>query len=250
MTARLAHIFRHPIKGHGREELASVALAPGRCLPWDRHWAVAHDAARLVPGEWARCVNFLRGAKAPLLMAVTARLDEAARRVTLSHPDRPDHSFHPDDAAALPAFLDWVRPLCPPERGQPAAVVAAPEGRGMTDSPFPSVSILSLTALKVLEQRMGRPLGMHRWRANLWLEGLAPWEEFDLIGREISIGPVRLRVEERITRCKATTANPETGRIDADTLGALDEGYGHQDFGVYATVTHGGTLTPGDEVRP
>ncbi len=249
MTLRLAHIFRYPIKGHGREELASVALSPGRTLPWDRHWAVAHDAARIEPGEWARCLNFMRGAKAPMLMAITARLDEPVRRVTLSHPDRPDHSFRPDDPAELPGFLDWVAPLCPPGRSQPAALVAAPGGRGMTDSPYPSVSVLSLNSLRALEQRMGRPLGMHRWRANLWLEGLAPWEEFDLIGREIAIGPARLRVKERITRCKATTANPETGRIDADTLGALNEACGHQDFGVYATILEGGTLTPGDELR-
>jgi uncharacterized protein len=77
---------------------------------------------------------------------------------------------------------------------------------------------------------------------------LAPWEEFDLIGREIAIGAVVLQVESRITRCKATCGNPETGRADADTLGALDEGYGHQDFGVYARVVAGGQIRPGDAV--
>ena len=68
---RLAHICRHPIKGHGREDLASVRLLAGACLPWDRHWAVAHEAATLVAG-WNPCVNFARGAKAPALMAITA----------------------------------------------------------------------------------------------------------------------------------------------------------------------------------
>ena len=29
MTARLADIYRHPIKGHGREALASVRLLAG-----------------------------------------------------------------------------------------------------------------------------------------------------------------------------------------------------------------------------
>jgi len=50
MTGRLARICRHPIKGHGREDLASVVLSVGECLPWDRHWAVAHEAAQLEPG--------------------------------------------------------------------------------------------------------------------------------------------------------------------------------------------------------
>jgi uncharacterized protein len=51
MTGRLAHIVRHPIKSHGREEMGRVTLTAGACLPYDRHWAVAHDAAKLT-GAW------------------------------------------------------------------------------------------------------------------------------------------------------------------------------------------------------
>ena len=36
--------------------------------------------------------------------------------------------------------------------------------------------------------------------------------------------------------------------IDADTLGALQATYGHQDFGVYARVITGGTIAVGDTV--
>lgn len=140
MTGRLAQICRHPIKGHGRETLASVRLLAGACLPWDRHWAVAHEAARLEPG-WNPCVNFARGAKAPGLMAISSTLDEATATVTLHHPDREDLRFRPDDPADLAVFLDWVRPLNPENRAQPKAIVAA--GRGMTDSEFQSVSILT-----------------------------------------------------------------------------------------------------------
>ncbi|RHZ94932.1 MOSC domain-containing protein [Cereibacter sphaeroides] len=246
MTARLRHICRHPIKAHGREELASVLLSPGACLPWDRHWAVAHEGARL-DGGWAPCQNFTRGAKAPGLMAITAALDETTACVRLSHPDLPPLAFRPDDPAETARFLDWVAPLMPEGRARPARIVSA--GRGMTDSAFPSVSILSLSSLTDLSRRMGQPLSIHRWRGNLWVEGWAPWAEFDLIGREIRVGPTLLRVEERITRCRATMADPGTGVVDADTLGALDTHYGHRDFGIYATVLEGGPLTIGDEVR-
>jgi len=44
-------------------------------------------------------------------------------------------------------------------------------------------------------------------------------------------------------------ANPETGRRDADTLGALENGWGHTDFGVYAEVTQTGMIRPGDSVE-
>lgn len=244
MTRRLAQICRHPIKGHGRETLASVRLLAGACLPWDRHWAVAHEAAKLEPG-WNPCVNFARGAKAPGLMAITSTLDEATATVTLHHPDRGEIRFHPDDPADVVAFLDWVRPLNPQNRAQPQRIVSA--GRGMTDSDFPSVSILNTASLADLSARMGQDLSPHRWRGNLWLDGAEPWAEFEWIGRTIRIGGARLRIDERITRCNATKVNPETGIPDADTLAALEGAFGHQDFGVYATVIEGGLIATGDD---
>ena len=245
MNQRLAQIYRHPIKGHGREALASVALSVEQCLPWDRHWAVAHDAAKLVAG-WNPCVNFARGAKAPGLMAISAHLDEAACVVTLSHPDKPDLKFRPDDAEDLAQFLDWVSDLNPADRAQPVQIVKA--GIAMTDSDFPSVSIFGLASNKDLSSRMGQDLSPYRWRGNLWVDGMAPWAEFDWVGQDVQIGGAVLHVQERIVRCRATSANPATGKIDADTLGALQGGFGHQDFGVYAQVVSGGRVTRGDRI--
>ncbi|MBK6467544.1 MAG: MOSC domain-containing protein [Rhodobacter sp.] len=244
MTGRLARICRHPIKGHGREDLASVGLSAGECLPFDRHWAVAHDAAKLVPG-WNPCVNFARGAKAPELMAITSRLDEATATVTLAHPLQGEITFRPDDPAEVRRFLAWVAPLNPPDRAWPVQIVSA--GRGMTDSDFPSVSILSLASLGDLSAHMGRELSMDRWRGNLWLDGAVAFAEFDWIGREISIGGAVLRIEERITRCRATMVDPAIGQVDIDTLAGLQAHYGHQDFGVYAKVISGGQLAVGEE---
>ena len=246
MTARLTQIVRHPIKSHGRESLASVRLLEGEGLPFDRHWAVAHEAARLEPG-WNPCQMFARGAKAPALMAITATLEEDTGVLSLTHPDLPPLRFRPDDAEDQARFLNWVMPLAPADRPLPARVVTA--GRIMSDTDFPSVSILNLASNRALSDRMGTSLSPHRWRGNLWLDGLAPWEEFDLVGRTLALGEARLKVVEPITRCRATTANPDTGRIDADTLATLNSAYDHQEFGVYAVVEQGGTIQLDDEVQ-
>lgn len=248
MTRRLASIQRHPLKSHGRETLQAVPLTAGAALPWDRRWAVAHDAARIEDGAWAECQNFSRGAKAPLLMAISGSLDEATATLTLTHPDRPALSFRPGDPADTPRFLDWVRPLCPPDRAQPARIYSAADF-AMTDTDYQSVSILSLTSNADLGARMGLDLSPLRWRGNLWLEGFEPWAERGWIGRRIRIGDAVLAVEEHIVRCLATTANPETGLRDADTLGALKALHGAAEFGVYARVIGGGVIRPGDEVE-
>ncbi len=248
MTPRLALICRHPLKAHGRESLASVRLSAGCALPWDRVWAVAHEAARLDPaGGWSRCANFARGAKAPELMALESSLDEATQVLTLRHPRQGAISFRLGDAGDMARAIDWLRPLNPPDRAQPVRMVTA--SQPLTDSAWPSVSILSLATLADLGARMGQELSPHRFRGNLWVEGWGPWAEFDLIGQEIAIGAVRLRVRERITRCKATTVNPATGIEDGDTLAALQSGWGHKDFGIYAEVINDGAVTLGDEVR-
>lgn len=245
---RLAHICRHPVKSVGYEELARVRLEPDMPLPFDRHWAVAHEAAKF-PGQpegWHGKMNFLRGFSEAALMAIRAEFDEETRRLTVTQPARPPLTVTlPEDG---PALVDWLRPLWPEARPAPSRLVARTDGGALSDVPQPYLAVLSLASNRALGQRLGQDLSIHRWRGNLWLEGLAPWEEFDLLGREIAIGPVRLRVEKRITRCRATCANPETGVFDADTLGALKDGYGHQDFGVYARVIDGGGISVGDHV--
>ena len=247
MAGRVAALWRHPIKGCGVEAVERATLAAGTTMPWDRVWAVAHDAARVSrDGEaWAECVNFARGARTAALMAVRAAVDEATGVVRLSHPARPSIAVDPDRAEDAARLVAWLDPLCDPARARPAFVVRA-AGRGMTDSDFPSISVLGAASLRALGQKVGRPLAMERFRGNLWVEGLGPWEEFEWVGREIRAGAAVLRVRERITRCAATTVDPATGVADADTLGALEDGWGHRDFGVYAEVVEGGAVAVGD----
>ena len=248
MTATLAHIFRHPIKAHGREELASVVLSAGQSLPWDRHWAVTHELSKFDPAApaWVSCSNFQRGMRTPSVMAIKAEFDEAAGRMRLTHPARPVLDFLPESEGQR--LIDWLAPISPTERFRPVSLVRAP-GVAMTDSDYPSVSIKNLASNAALSGHMGMDLSIHRWRGNLWLDGLAPWEEFDWIGRRLRIGATVLEVRERVGRCKATAANPATGEVDADTLRALRETVGAQDFGVFAVVLEGGPIKPGDRVE-
>ncbi len=244
MSWTLDQIWRFPIKGIGTEPLDQVALSVGLPLPNDRAWAVLEEGGDASDG-WRSCRNFLRGAKGPSLMAITARTDGG--QLHLSHPDRPDITINPtQDAAAL---FEWLGPIYPTARAAPSALVKSPP-EGMSDAPFASISILNASSLRALGQKLGRSLDPRRFRGNLLVEGMAPWEEFDLVGKTLAIGDARLEVMERITRCRATEANPETGKRDANTLRALEDSWGHQDFGVNAMVRVAGRLAKGQAVTP
>jgi uncharacterized protein YcbX len=179
-------------------------------------------------------------------MAIRLELSEDEGRVTLTHPDRPPLTFYPERNSAL--FLEWVASLVPKDRSKPARIVSAKE-RGMTDTPEPSISLNSATSHRMVEQRVGRELSPLRWRGNFWIEGLAPFEEFEWVGRHLRIGNAEFEVVSRIQRCLATTSNPETGVRDADTLGALEDGWGHRNFGVYAVALTSGPVVLGDTVE-
>lgn len=247
MSAHLAHIRRHPIKSVGGEGLECVTLTPAQRLPGDREWAVLHGGAtgHLDHGaltRWLPKAAFLRGAAAPALQAVKGGWQ--GDRIHLTHPDRPDLSFNPEtDEAAL---LAWLAPLWGDDKSPPARLLRGPVG--MTDSKAPLISILSLTSLRALEARLGRPIGMDRWRGNLWLDGLAPWAETGLIGRDIAIGTARLRVIEPIGRCPAVEVDTDTGACEGDVQATLSTLRGAPDFGIFAEVTQGGPIHIGDEV--
>lgn len=247
MTAKLARIERHPIKGHGREFLQSIAVHAGQTLPWDRHWAVLHEAARTDGSEWAPCANFSRGAKAPELMAIDARFDEASNLITLTHPNRPELTINPEKAEDQARFIEWINAIMPKDRAASAGIATA-GARGMTDTDYPSISLLNLASIQELSDALGQPLDPRRFRGNFWVKDLGPWEEFNWIGDTIRIGDVTFRVEERIERCMATTANPKTGRRDADTLGGLERNWGHRDMGVYLTALEDGQVELGAQV--
>ena len=87
------------------------------------------------------------------------------------------------------------------------------------------------------------------------------WERIEhlLPGRSNTVGvtakDVRTMVMRRnaIARGRTRGVTPRGKKAivtlqDGDTLAALQAGWGHQDLGVYAVVTHPGTITLGDEV--
>ncbi|WP_293573050.1 MOSC N-terminal beta barrel domain-containing protein [Phaeobacter sp.] len=248
MTHTVTDIWRHPIKSHGREALDTITMIAGQTMPGDRVWAVAHEAAQADGTAWAPCTNFSRGAKAPQLMAISATYDSDAATVTLRHPEQGSLTIAPDDSNDLPRFLEWVAPLMPENRAASARIVRVP-GRGMTDTDYPSVSLCNWASHRAVETAMGQSLSAQRWRGNIWFDLGEAWAENALIGQQVRIGEAVFALREPVQRCLATTANPDTGVRDADTLKTLNEHFGHQNFSVYAEVIQGGTIRLGDKIE-
>ncbi|WP_299774917.1 MOSC N-terminal beta barrel domain-containing protein [uncultured Tateyamaria sp.] len=242
MTGTLAHIWRHPIKGIGCEACEQIDLTPEEAVVGDRAWALLNAEAEDTD-EWQPRRNFLQVASGPALAAVGAASTPTG--VVLTHPSRDPLDFAPStEPAALGA---WIGDLWPDNRPGPARLVKAPT-QGMTDVPFASVSIGNLSSLRALSQKAGMHVDMRRFRINLWLDDLAPWEEIDLLAGDITLGGATLSPVEPIERCRAPDANPQTGTRDIGMLRALEDGWETRNFGVYFKVKSGGTVAIGDQL--
>lgn len=246
MTRQVTDLFRYPIKSHGRESVAQVLLEPGKMIPWDRTWAVAHEMSDADGSHWVSCRNFSIGSKSSELGAISSILDEEKGIVTLSHPNRGDLSFDPDTEGDK--LIAWTKGLIPENRAQSARVVRG-KNQGFSDSEFPSVTLCNHASHRAVEEKIGHALSPYRWRGNIWFDGETAWEEHAWLDRDIQVGEAILRVRERTERCLAAHNNPETGQRDAHVLGTLDR-FGHRDFSVRAEVIQGGRIAPGDEVTP
>lgn len=248
-VGRLAHLFRYPVKSIGGEALDAVALEPSRPVPGDRRFAVLHEDGlrHLTDGaldRWLPKAAFVRGVAAAALQAVRGGWD--GPDLVLTHPERPTLRFDPANGNA--ALIEWLEPLWSPSGKSPAArLVEGP--RALSDVNQPWVSILSMTSLALVEERVGRLLGVDRWRGNLWIDGWEPFAESGLRLHRLRIGAVELKLTEHIGRCDATSADTRTGRPDCDMPAALDHALGHRNFGIYAEVRTGGTIRPGDPVE-
>lgn len=250
MMKRLAQIWRYPVKSIGRERISRARLDKGGKLPFDRHWAVLHEGAakRLSDADtlesWLPKAAFLRGAAGPQLQAITGGLD--GDKLVFNHPDHGSITVTPGDEQQCAELIEWLRPLWPQDKPAPLQLVRSTEP--LTDTRKPFVSINSLDSLTELEAHLGQRLGVERWRGNLWIEGVEPFAEEGWIGREFTIGPVRLIGREAIGRCAATSVDTATGDPDFDMIHTLTELRGQANFGIYAEVLEGGEIAEMNEL--
>lgn len=270
--AQIAAIYRYPVKGLRGQELAGCELTVGRGLEGDRGYALAKpayhqhfDASRqqsendAVLGAWAPKRFFVCGISEPKALTYT-----------------PLGTAWQDPKAALPLMIEGPAgrfDLRQDEQRQrfaatlglddPLSLLRNPEGLGFGDQVAPVVSLANVATARWLAERWGlneHPhFGLHpdRFKNNIWIDGLEPFEELGWItGRSrLRFEEAELTVVQNVGRCGNINANPVTGVSDVNYLQDLAKlalERGHMDnrrarpeatFGVFALVTAAGHLT-------
>ncbi|MFN8194150.1 MAG: MOSC domain-containing protein [Nocardioidaceae bacterium] len=189
----VAAIRRYPVKAMGGESV-DIAQVDERGLVGDRWFAVVDEDGRFATGKDSR--RFRRHDE---IFDYTALTTVTGGVVVRSG----EHAWPVGDPALDAHLGDRMG----------AAVRVLPE----SDVPHfdaQAVSVVGTATLDWLAERTGAPADARRLRPNLVVATDEPFVEETWVGGELTIGGVRLRVTERVERCRM---------VDVDQVGVRPE---------------------------
>jgi hypothetical protein len=258
---RVAALYRYPVKGLTPEACGVLTVQPDGRIAGDR--VLGFGLADGLPSGdvWGPKNGFLVLMNTPGLTRLHLDYDERAGflRVivdgtVLVEGGLDEHGRERlADAVARYALSLEESPLA----GHPERLPVRLLGDGVTarfqDREPGFVTLHGRSSLAALASASEDPeLSERRFRSNVAVDGLEPWQELEWLGRTISVGALHFEVARPIVRCLATHANPLTGKRDRPILTTLSRVVGQDEptFGVaLSLVGRGGVIRVGDEVR-
>jgi uncharacterized protein YcbX len=247
---RIDAIYRYPVKGLSPQPLPRTHLAVGATLPADRLYAIENGPCGFDPAAPAYFpkYRFLMLMRNERLAALRTDFDEATHNLTIGHEGRAAARGDLRTAEGRAVIERFFADYCAQElRGPPKILFG--QNHSFSDVARKVVSIINLASVVALETAAGATVHPLRFRGNLYIAGWPAWQEFELLGREISIGKTaRLKPIKRIERCAATDVDPDTGIRDLTVPRTLMQSFGHTDCGIYAEVIEAGDIATGDAI--
>ena len=247
-TASLVKIYRYPVKGLSPESLQSTALVKDQTLPFDRAFAIENGTGKFDPRQpkYLPKVNFLMLMRNEKLALLKTRFDDDSQVLTIELEGEPVASGALDTSEGRDVIERFMADYMTDDlRGAPR-IVHAP-GHSFSDVAAKCLHVINMASVRELEKMMGQPIDPLRFRANLIIDGGAPFSELDQVGKTLASDDVSLKIFKRTMRCPATNVDPEQGVRDRTIPDFLFEHFGHRDFGIYANVTKSGQLATGAE---
>ena len=242
-------IYRYPVKGLSAQRASSVVLHAGAPFPHDRVFALARPTSPIDSNcaKWAKKGLFVMLMLDEALARVRTRLDVDSLDFTIMQGNEQVLAVNLGSERGRGEVEEFYRELVPTLGGAPRLVRA--NGGHFMDKPDNVLSLINLATVRSLEQQWGFEIDPMRFRANFYIDGAEPWEEFEWVGRDIVLGDALFRVDRRNGRCGATNVNPASGRRDLDIPGSLRSAFGHKDLGIYLIARKAGEVAIGAPVK-
>jgi uncharacterized protein YcbX len=250
MPAILTDIYRYPVKGLSGERLPHALLEAGATILGDRMFALGRPGLHFDVDNpvWMPKTNFLALVRDARLAELSTLFDDATSILSISENGTILLSVDLSTTAGRAKVEGFFGKFLSDELSNDPTLLKAND-HTFSDLDDKVISLINLGSVQAVAEETGAPVQPLRFRANLYFEGIPAWSEHNWIDRQITVGQTRLAVIKRTRRCAATNVNPETAMRDMNIPATLQKTWGHADLGVYARVSDGGTLRPGDEIQ-
>jgi uncharacterized protein YcbX len=230
-VGEISEINRYPIKSFAGERLDSCEIEPYGMLG-DR-FGTFYDESK--EGWW----RYITARNIPNMLTYRAEFVEGDIRVTASD----GRTFGWDDNLLNEIQSQTKTPITMSRLKDPH-----PEHPNLLSVEGASILLVTDASLNKLEAMWGKQLDQRRFRGNFVVTlNDKSLDEGDWIGRQLSIGEVRLQVDSYCERCVVITMDPDTLDKDPSLLRKVNEEY-NLNFGVYASVVKTGRIRVGDHV--
>ena len=114
--------------------------------------------------------------------------------------------------------------------------------------PNNSISLINKKSISDFSNKISTNIEIERFRANIYIDGIAAWEERDWIGKTININNINFFVSDEISRCSATNLKPSTDIVTINLPNQLKKTYDHINMGLYIVPQQNGVISKGDKI--
>lgn len=231
-TTKITRLYAYPVKSCGAVSLPAAKLERTG-LPWDRAWMIVDEVG-----------SFVTQRSHPQMARIACQIDTES--LTLACAGMPDLTVRIGEVPTIQAVATiWGERFTALDEGDHAAAWVSEylggrfrlvrwdhSARRTSDAMWTGTDIalnrfndgfplllIGDSSLADLNARMPEPLPMDRFRPNLVISGLEPYEEDYL--DTLTAGAVKLRVVKPCTRCEITTTDQRTGARGQEPLRTL-----------------------------
>ena len=230
VVGRIVGLWRYPVKSMAAEALTEAHVS-WYGLAGDRRWAFVRSGVENSGFPWLTLRN---------------RADMNHYRPSFTDPDYPDKS---PTLITSPSGVvyDITDPALSTELFPEGARVIR-QSRGVFDA-FPLSLITTQTISRLAEFVNEEELDVLRFRPNILVESVEnrPFVEDEWVGRVLTLGGMRMRVDKRDGRCAVITIDPVSAKHNPAILrNVVEKREGC--LGVYGTIVEPGRIAMDDEV--
>jgi len=244
----ISELWQYPVKGLAGTTLDIARLEAGRHFPGDRRYAITNGHPRqdeALAGQWVKKAFFLQMMTYEELAAFGCRFEGS--RLILSRDGTQLLDADLDEDNGIAAVNSWFAGQFESRLGDAPQLARVKDG-AFTDTKAPWISLGGTASVAKFGEATDTRPDARRFRLNIMLETTTPFEEAGLVGNRIRIGEAEMTVVAPVGRCAAIDVDPATAIRGPHYLPLMEREFGHTDLGIFAEVTKGGAVRPGDRL--